>query len=352
MKKPYFILMMMATMVTSCNKEDVITVASQAPISFGKIFVDKSTRAGDPSYTTDNLKIFNVYGNMTGMAHTVNIYQGDAVTKQDDGTWSCGVTQYWVPECSYDFAAIAGYHYTDAVTGAKATDNFVVVTDEDGLPKSIKYSVACQRDLLYATVSDETNNLGVPKETGQTEGGVINPVPFNFEHLLSKVQFIFTNGFSTESGVELTVTDIKITNATAEATYTIDRTTPAKSAWGSHSTTTVGSEGVDPEGQELNFGSTSAFAAGLTGASSNHCLLIPHIQSFVISFTVKHNKGGSDTPLKITTPAIPLEKGNHYNFTAELNASNVEGVVPITFNITADGDWSGEDKPVGPDYEP
>ena len=160
--------------------------------------------------------------------------------------------------------------------------------------------------------------------------GKVNPVSFTFSHLLSKVQFTFTNSFPLDSGVELTVTDIKITNAAKTGTYTIGATPE----WTVSSYFTGGDD-------VLSFGNTAAIAAGgATGSSSTQCVLIPCEQAFNITFTIKHNKGGTDTKKEITTGNIVLQKGHFYNFTAELNSGNVEGVVPIDFNITINsGGW-------------
>jgi hypothetical protein len=162
----------------------------------------------------------------------------------------------------------------------------------------------------------------------------VNPVAFTFSHLLSKVQFSFTNNFSHDSGVELTVTDIKITNAAKTGTFTIGATPE----WTVNSSFTGGDD-------VLSFGNTEAIAAGgATGSSTTQCVLIPCEQRFNITFTIKHNKGGTDTDKEITTGNITLQKGHFYNFTAELNSGNVEGVVPIDFNITVNsGGWENGD---------
>lgn len=342
MKKALYIMMMVAASV-SCSKNEVIDTAGEA-ISFGNIFVDKSTKTlDDPSHTTTNLREFYVYGNVTGNVddgsgfNTVNIYKQDKVYKEDN-VWKCNTIQYWIPECTYDFVAISDVEATDPTTEGHK----VVVMTTDGLPSSIKYDASSQKDVLYASIKDITTDVTGTPSTGVTDGQ-INPVSFTFAHMLSKVQFTFTNDFPENSGVELTVTDVKITNAAKTGTYTIGSTPK----WEVNSWFLTADDG-------LSFGNTDAIAAGgNSGASSGMCVLIPCTQSFNITFTIKHNKGGSDTHKTITTGEITLEKGHFYNFTANLNSSNVEGVVPVTFTISTSDAWETEqeDEHVGPIYQ-
>ena len=328
MKKALYIMMMVAASV-SCSKNEVIDTAGEA-ISFGNIFVDKSTKTL-ADHTTASLDQFYVYGNVTGNVddgrgfNTVNIYKQDKVYKEDN-VWKCNTIQYWIPECTYDFVAISDVEATDPTTEGHK----VVVMTTDGLPSSIKYDASSQKDVLYASIKDITTDVTGTPSTGVTDGQ-INPVSFTFAHMLSKVQFTFTNDFPENSGVELTVTDVKITNAAKTGTYTIGSTPK----WEVNSWFLTADDG-------LSFGNTDAIAAGgNSGASSGMCVLIPCTQSFNITFTIKHNKGGSDTHKTITTGEITLEKGHFYNFTANLNSSNVEGVVPISFIIT-DTSWQSE----------
>ena len=322
MKKLFFTLLMTASLV-SCSNDEVVDGIERQAISFGNVFVDKATRAAsenDPTYTKDNLDGFyvygNVYGNVTGQEQTVNLYSG-AYVKKVGNAWDCAITQYWVPNCSYIFAAV-----TDV------DNDKVKVKVENGLPKSISYDVSCQKDLLYASANESTNADGTPNAAGTTNGNV-NPVSFSFNHLLAKVKFTFTNNFAPESGVELTVTDIKITNAANKAIYTFNPSKPWDKFGDLNAT--------------ISLGDTEKIAAGNKGESTKKAMLIPHAQQFDITFTVKHNKGGSDTTKNITTKeTVTLEVGHFYNFIAELNSSNVEGVVPITFQIT-EGTWGNEE---------
>ena len=335
MKRTLYIIML-ALVAASCSKSEIIATDSNA-ISFGEVFVDNITRAAtDPSHTTALLDRFYVYGNVTGGAlleggskGIVNLYKGADVYKES-GIWKCNTVQYWVPECTYDFVAVSDVDVTDPSTGSYN----VAVKTNNGLPSTIEYNAVGQKDLLYATTTGITTNQTATPSTGTDTQGNILPVGFTFSHLLSKVQFTFTNNFSYDSGVVLKVTDIKITNAAKTGTYTIGATPE----WTVKSSFTGGDD-------VLSFGDTGEISAGgARGSSSTQCVLIPCEQAFNITFTIKHNKGGNDTDKEITTGNITLQKGHFYNFTAELNSGNVEGVVPIDFNITVNsGGWQNSD---------
>lgn len=328
--------MLVAAAVASCSKNDVIGEVVGEAISFGDVFVGKPTKAGDQSHTVDNLNAFYVFGNVElnqDEDNTVNLYSQVPVTRTTGSTsWNYPdqYIQYWLPGCNYKFAAVSDL---DAKDGSG--NPLITVSATNGFPQSISYNVAAQKDLLYAEVTDVvTEPTGAPTSSSGAIDATTKTVDFTFNHLLSKVQFEFTNNFATETGVELTVTGITIKGAAMESTYSV-----STKAWG----TTSGTADID-------FGSTSAIQpGGNKGTSSNVCFLIPTTQNFDIFFTVTHNKGGDPTDKTITMTDVTLQPGYSYNFTAELNSGNVQGVVPIKFIINDSNDWDEGDVSVGPD---
>jgi len=313
MRNKIFGILAIASVMVACSNDETISIVSSEPITFGNTFVENSTRA-----VTDNtygggiysLTKFNVYGTVTSKDGTVNIYNGDEVTGAiGDSIWSCEKVQYWVPNCIYNFMALV--------------DATVSESDDNGMPKTLTYNVTSQKDLLIAKANREQKD----KELDDSE------VAFTFSHLLSKVQFTFTNHFPENSSVELEVKELKITNAPQTGTYTIG--SDNNNSWTMGTVT-----------GEINFGNSEEISPAGTGTSAYAKVLIPGTNTFNISFTVAHNKGGEPTPKSFTTGAITLEPGKSYNFTADLNAQNVSGVAPITFKITEDDEWAGEDKRV------
>lgn len=344
MKRVLFALFLVASLA-ACSKENTVATAPKLPISFGNVFVENSTRAEESVFhTTSNLGEFFVYGNVKG-DNTAKLYQHDRVYIPTGATsWWCDAIQYWIAGCTYNFAAV-----TDVAAGA-------VEVDEYGMPTTIAYNAVSQKDLLYAENKNITTNAQGEPSVGVTSGRV-NPVPFTFNHLLSKVMFTFTNGFSSDSDVQLKVVDIKIHNAAKTATYKVNDTdeTPTYKWDGAVKTyfATLDTNGdlVSPDGT-LDFGSTGVFGPAVVGESMSR-LLIPDTQQFYITFTVEHNKGGNPTQKTITTQSVELVQGQFYNFTTELNSGNVEGVAPVVFNIThgsGDGWDEGSDNNVGPVY--
>ena len=340
MKRVFITLLTIATLI-SCSKDEIVNQAAKLPISFGNVFVENSTRATDNTYGSANgLKHFNVYGTVTGNSKTVNIYNGDAVTGSIDEDWSCDKVQYWVPDCEYAFTAIVDGDEKDGTTVLNS-----VAVDGNGMPTSITYNATTQKDLLLAQSTATTNETGEPTEGNITTDASSNKfVSFTFNHLLAKAQFTFTNNFTADSGVKLTETDIKITNAPKMAVYNI-----SSAEWGDPTDSYTG-----PDSDFLSFGDSAEMSAnGGTSTSGNVCLLIPGTYDLQIMFTINHNKGGNSST-KTINQNVTLLAGNSYNFTAELNASNVNGVVPITFNIQVNdnGNWDNTDTEVGPVYPP
>lgn len=316
MRNKIFGILAIASVMVACSNDETISIVSSEPITFGNTFVENSTRAvTDNTYGGGNsLTKFNVYGTVTSNDGTVNIYNGDEVTGAiGSSIWSCEKVQYWVPNCTYNFMALVD---------ATESENSVTVDQATGMPTSITYNVTSQKDLLIATANRTQEDININATA----------VAFTFRHLLSKVQFTFTNSFPVNSDVKLTVTGIQITNAPQTGTYTI----------GSNNDSWKMGTGTG----DINFGTSEKISPAGTGTSEYARVLIPGTNTFNISFTVAHNKGGEPTPKSFTTGEITLEPGKSYNFTADLNAQNVSGVAPITFKITEDDEWAEDDKNV------
>lgn len=328
MRKTFFGIYAFAVMITACSNDETLDVVAKTPITFGNAFVEKSTRGvtdntyGGGDDEVNKLKKFNVYGTVTSGSNSVNIYNGDEVTGEiGQDTWNCTTTQYWVTGCDYKFIALVD---ADVKNDAGGVLNQVTCDKSTGMPTFISYNVASQKDLLLATTEVDKDD--------ETFG---EAVTFTFNHLLAKAVFTFTNGFSEDSGVKLTVKDVKITNAPQTGTYAIDA-----NSWT-----------VNEQTDAINFGSSTEIEpGGKTGKSANVSLLLPGKYTFQISFTIAHNKGGTDTPKTMTTGEIEIKAGNSYNFTAELNESNVSGVVPIVININKHTWEDGDNGELGPVY--
>ena len=203
MKKVLFAVLALATMA-SCSNEYTVDANKEA-IGFGETFVDNSTKV-DYSQTGKLVNEFKVYGTVSN----VLIYNGNTVsrptevtTEYMDTAWICtAATQYWVPNATYNFAAIVD----GGLSGVSA------------MPTTIDFTVANgegNKDLLYATAEVEVKNDG-SKEGDVSTNGL---VAFTFSHLLSKVYFDITE--NAPAGYSFDVTSIKATGVQEKGTYDI-----------------------------------------------------------------------------------------------------------------------------------
>ena len=238
--------MAFAVAAAGCNKADVISVDRQA-ITFGNAFVDNATKADYSS--GKELKEFNVWGTVTGNSNTLPLYSGAKVTGNiGDAVWSCGVTEYWVPSCSYTFTAIA-----DA-------------TDVTNMPSKVGYSVSSKGDLLLATADAVTDINGAPSGTSINTNGVVS---FIFTHLLSKVFFKFSYGVTDNNRYAFAVKSISLSGLTATSNYVFG------TGWEQGS----GSE-------TLTFGSpTSNVSKGVTQNSADSHQILPLEQTITATIT-------------------------------------------------------------------
>ena len=358
MKKTILALAAVATIV-ACSKDEIVNEAPKVPIAFGDAFVENTTRAiDDPSYNTNNLKAFKVYGTLKatdnkGIAspQTVNVFDGAEVSRNTvSDPWSCTTTQYWVANCDYAFMAIA-----EGTTDGKNS----TAVNNVGMPTNITYDATTQKDLLLATANATTNDYAEPAGvvTGDIVGsGTDKLVAFTFDHLLAKAKFTVNNTITATTGVyTYEVKDVKITNAAQKATYDISQET-WKDVTASYNTTS-----------SLDFGSvvTSNSLTGIiekeSGESEYERLLIPANypdtdgKRLAITFTVNlymsdnyhKDDNGNKIPQLINTTtynkdvAIEIEKGNAYNFVINLGDPGK----PIMFTVTKVNEWAPQNGP-------
>ncbi len=323
LKNPYFsmvgwgIFLAGALSLGSCSNNDTIDVLKGEAITFGNVFVEKSTRAIDPSYgATKDIVQFQVWGTVTGNQNTVNIFNGATVTKDDEygNAWDCNVTQYWIPSTTYNFTAIA--NATSVALGENNMPTAIGYT-ADG---ASTYTTDGSKDLLLA----ELNDNGIKTVTTNADATPSqNPVAFTMSHLLSKAMFTFTN---TDASATLTVSDIKMAGLNQKGTYTISG---ENKGWSSS----------DPYAADapLAFGGDVTIETGEhnTGTSQYERLIIPGTYDITITFTVTDNKGGQAQDIEATIENQVFAIGNSYNFTADIKS----GVKYIVFTINS-SDWT------------
>ena len=295
--KKFFIAIVALAAAVACSNDDIISIDRQA-IGFGNPFVENSVRADYSDGKT--LGAFTVYGTVTSKSNSnsVALFGGDGanVTGSVGATaWNCEETEYWVPNCTYAFQAVA-----DGVINNGA----ITVSVGNG-----------DLDLLYAKKSAETNENAVP--TGVNLNGVVE---FNFTHLMSKVGFSFVNG-SANNAYRYNITAVSFKGHDTTGTYTI-----SESKWD-----TV----VTASDTALSFG---------TGTETHQ--IIPGTQT--LSITVAYDILYNSTKISATSVTKPLTykfaQSTNYNIAVTIPAPGGE----IKFTTTTVSEWTnaGSDIPL------
>lgn len=306
--KKLFISMLAVAALASCSQEDVIVADKGDLIGFNS-FVENSTRATDPSYSTSGkgvaLTQFDVYGAVKAGDAYLNIFAGNTVSKGGanyGAAWSMAEDapkQYWIAGADYIFDAVVD-----------ATE--VVKDNATGLPTELKYSASTQKDMLHNRVT----TTGKPA----TNGGIVT---FNFTHLLSKVNFTVTNEDKGATGYSFVVKNINFAGNVAgvynvagaawdNSKFTIDST-----ALGNERTVTV--DGVDTKVKDIVV-PTDAEKVEL----GKEVLFLPG--TYAITFTVDILYNGK----VVTTTNYPaentytqkLEQNKAYNFNVTVSVGD------------------------------
>ena len=290
MKKVLFALFAVAALA-SCSNTEVVEL-NREQIAFGDTFVDNATKA---DYSSGKIvKGFKVYGTVTALSNTTQIFDGADVTRGDkaDGVaWDCNATpQYWLPNAEYEFAAI--------VDG--------VAEDTDGLPETIKFTVVDGNDdnldLLYATATVDTNENAAPKNGVNTNG----VVAFEFSHLLSKMQFKIVNA----TNQKYQVTSINVTGVAKDGVYDV-----VGGSWSASNTTS------------LTFGTTATVAGGANAPASEARQILPVAQTLAVTITYNVLDGADavvGTLTKTGNITETFEQNTVYVVTATLSGTTID----------------------------
>ena len=321
MKKLFVSVLAIAGLV-ACNNEETVCVQGPAPIAFDGSFVEtRANEAKDPSITTENITGFDVWGFMDKAEG--QIFDREHVTGTK-GKFTYANIQYWVPGHNYYFAATAPAQSKNIVLTTPAT------TDATKGLGVVDFTVTDgAEDFLYSAVGP----IAAP-EAGAT---IVDPVKFEFNHMLSKVKFTFTNGFDNDLAT-IDVTNVRMV-VPSKGTIKLDQ-----DDWWSTNQWVLGTETV-----ELAFGDAcSKLAKGASEFAANERIVLPAdaTQSYAITFDVKLWQGGveaySGTKNGIVE-GVALQIGKAYNFKVELNASNITAdgseLLPIVFDVEEVKTW-------------
>ena len=333
MKKTILVTLAIASMM-SCSNEELLEAPALQAITFDNAFVEKApgTRAAyDGSYTTGNLKQFQVYATVTNTSGAVGkVFTGDVVsfnTTSREWTYTCP-TQYWVPGNTYDFWAIADGNVKDA-TSVTATEKFV--------PTEIRVLDASkQKDVLFATRSYPNY---------QTTDGTT--VAFTLHHLMAKAKFTVKNAIDTNSGYSYMVSGITV-NTDKAGVYDV-----AEGTWSISGTDTYPLSFGNAVDKGTEKGADAADIAFGEKVESNYDrLLIPTTKHLTVIFKCELFKDGvlihTDEAKSVTTQkTVSLEKGKAYNFIISLGNPGEK----IQFTVTEVKNWETNHEGYNPGVE-
>lgn len=333
MKKIFVAILALAA--AACSNEDIVSVNREA-IGFDNAFINNSVRSvNDPSFTNTKLfENFAVYGYVTEEG-TGTLFDGTEVSGSAlNGEWTYTGTQYWIKDATYNFYAVAPNSYK----GFWMASN----SNVDGLTLYVQNADGT-KDILVAKANDI-----VGQQAGQND-----PVEFNFQHILSKVKFSFTNNYDA-TGSSIRVENIKINNACGANYVTLSKNNLQWSNGDPGATAPNLDFGMATDAEEtadVKENVEVAYAYGKTYESQNELLLIPVevTGGYNVTFDVKVLVNG--VVVKTYSHSVNVDftpvAGHSYDIAATLKAENInpdEELAPIEFTVTSITGWDTTDE--------
>lgn len=321
-----------ALILAGCTKTEVTDVPDSRAISFDN-FVTNAVKS-QISKNEDLTKFF-VFGGYTSN----EVFDNVPVTVAWYGeTSTCTYTpaKYWAEHETYYFAA-----YSDG--NEDIDDSGVTFTESTGHLTISNYTVdAADDDLIYGYA----DNGGSGYMYNGTDA--MNPVPFDFKHILSKVTFQFSKAADL-NGTELIINNFSVELKTT-GTFTGDDLSGATqyplSTWNAS----------DPASAFTTFSAApltlnTDVTAGQPATTETGFTAIPQsVASYTISFDVTYtdptDKRGKTRKFDVSidgTDGNNWNPGYHYIYTAEIKAVNLE-LMPIVFTVNTVDTW--DDKTV------
>ena len=308
---------MVAMGLVSCVQEELANPTdSLKEIAFSSYVGNQVRAAVDPSTTVGTLDHFTVWAYVDESDGVV--FNGELVEK--DGTdWGYVGARYWAEGHNYRFFALSPYGKGSNVTVTGAdTDPYT-----NGLGVISFENVNGTEDVLYASNVKSTVN-SIPEK-----------VTFQFNHLLSKVKFTFTNGHDGKF-VTLIIKDVKM-EVPATASVDLDQSVKTNYEWVNHDGTTVLEFGNVLDANHLELGDVEEV--------DNERLTIPAgaDQKYKVTFTVQEwqNKKVCTTHnFETYIEGKQLVAGTSYNFTAAITPE-VLNLKKIVFDAKVDS-WEND----------
>lgn len=317
--KKLFTLALAFAALASCNTVETLESTPAGQIAFDNSFVEIKTReAVDPSITTATIDAFDVWAIMD--ANTGVVFEGERVSKGEDGVWSYSNLQYWMAPHNYYFFAVAPVDDANITVDASEINPYGI-----GKISFVNEKGSC--DLLYTE-----------KEIFSDEAFVNAPqkVSLQFGHMLSKLKFSFTNCFTNENSY-IVVKNITITDAPKLGEIALNVNTDI--AWQTTPGETTALVFGDVEGAKR-------LAVGESGDCATQCLTIPadNTRRYNIEFDVELYNGdqlGMTSHKVVKLEGQAFEIGKQYALQADITPDNIadKALQPIEFDVITVNSW-------------
>lgn len=354
MKKSFLFMALSGLALSACTSEEVVDVSLQSnPIGFENALL-KQSRAGDNGISGDltnaNFDKFLVYGYYTVKNQTNNpiqIFSGETVVKGSDGAWTYVNPRYWVPEATYNFFA---YSCADV-----ALDN-TFGTVGLGLNES-----QSERQMTISNFRcDQTHNhdLIVAQQKsliGQAiteENPTPNPnVSLKFEHVLTKIDAVFTSEFNGE--YDVVIKDVRVVNFRNIGSFSSNNTkwTAERETGGNASIQLpFNTEDGSATSNAADYDDKGNLIRPEKKAKTGAVYMIPYsyTQNDVqLVFSLDLYKGEEHTPVNLVlgrnmtgTWSPKWEAGKYYTYNIRLTGS-AANLQPIVFETSSDMNLDG-----------
>lgn len=331
---------------TSCSQDETVDEPTPQRKAIGfSTFINKTTRS---SYdvTTDKLDKIVVWGMMSkkngdGTTDFGYPFNRVDVTKLS-GAWQYATPVYWQPGFNYTFLAVA----PAANISVEGSGRAISVTPPKGVSEAdcgtINFTnVEGKIDLVAAfDKTFVTTPIDATASNAQEIG-------FDMQHLLTQLDFAFTNRMLDKS--EITVYEVYIKDSFYEGNAAVklnndgSKTTCDWSIVGSEKTTLSFGTATIPVGTAASGKEAGKIAFDNTFATDGR-YMIPSKQAVNVTFKINHTKNGvttsSDKSVTIAPPDGEWKPGYHYRFTGVIDSNNIEDnpLKPITFSASV-GEW-------------
>ncbi|MDE6117463.1 MAG: fimbrillin family protein [Duncaniella sp.] len=307
----------------SDDHSDIPEEQSSCAIEFAAPVLNNMSRNSAPTFPFDNFRIYA----FTDDAQYY-IYDGAEVDENGNGKWICDQREYWYPEHTYWFTALA--------PGESQGMTFTPV--REGEPPysgggTLHYNAmadSAKTDILYAFRKEVTPSI-IPDKAPA--------VDLEFNHLLAQLTFTFYNELGNPHYF-INVPSITLGNLYSEGEIDLNSTSPQWERTG-YGTFWTGAGRADLI--KVNDPKTSA-PVYILPIKPEGAVIQLQTHLFYI-YNPEDTTGIEFSAVKTFTvdfPDIDLKAGHSYNIIAHLNHNNVDGpqeeLTPISFEIE-DRSW-------------